>query len=42
MILLWAAVTFVVAFKAKELDRWTVGLYAVLCVANILFQYIRF
>jgi hypothetical protein len=42
MILLWAVITFVMAFKVKELNRWTVGLYAVLCLGNIVFQYIRF
>jgi hypothetical protein len=42
MILLWAIITFAVAFKVKELNRWTVGLYAALCVGNILFQYLSF
>ncbi len=42
MIFLWAFITFMFAFKAKELNRWTVGAYAVLCLANTVFAYLTF
>ena len=42
MIFLWAALTFVVAFRARRVDRWLVLLYVGLCLANVLFAYVGF
>ena len=42
MIFLWAILTFVFAFRVKELNRWTVGLYVAANVANVVFAYTSF
>ena len=42
MIFLWAIITFCVAFKAKELNRWVVGLFVTLCTLNVVYAYFSF
>ena len=42
MIFLWAIFTFIVAFKAKKVDRWLVMGYVALCFGNIVFAYLGF
>ena len=42
MIFLWIIITFVIGFKVKQLNRWTVGLYVSLCALNIVYAYLSF
>jgi hypothetical protein len=42
MIFIWIFITFFMAFKVKEVNRWSVGLYATLCFGNIAFAYLTF
>ena len=42
MIFLWAIITFVFAFRIRELNRWTVGGYIAANVLNVVFAYMTF
>lgn len=42
LIFLWMLVTFVVAFRARRVDRWLVLGYVALCFANVVFAYLGF